>query len=463
MILSNFMRRFPRLICFLFLVHLSIPLGADTANDFLKAYFLIQEADKTAKDGKNTEAIEKYSAALKTLREIKKTDPQWNPSVLDYRSQYCIDNILKAGGKIEPEGSPTPEILTPVAVPIPSAAVTDSLPKTTPEPNRALEQISRLEQLLKNAHEELARLQGEKAGLVERLAKIEGDLKSNQSAGDERFQVLFQENGHFKQKIFDVEARIKDALSQPRDLESLKAELIKAQDAILEIQEENRSLKNENELLRKDLEEVRIQLKASMEAPGKAARENLQILQTENILLRSVMDRQFQEDAKRTFARKSLEQELQKLASQAGTLQSQIGSQIEILQTPLTPLSAQEAKLLKVKQEAIATVVEAEPQPSKPETTNVQPSKSMTTDASPILVKAESVHEIEGHIALIDISKNFVIIDFQNGKMPSLNSELGVYRDHRSVGRIRITKPVNPPMASADILKGTLSRGDFVY
>lgn len=67
-----------------------------------------------------------------------------------------------------------------------------------------------------------------------------------------------------------------------------------------------------------------------------------------------------------------------------------------------------------------------------------------------------------GHIILMNFNKNFVVIDFDQNGVPPIQSELGVYRNSEFVGSIRITNPIKPPLASADILTGTLRNGDEV-
>ncbi|MCC7519395.1 MAG: hypothetical protein IT578_09450 [Verrucomicrobiae bacterium] len=68
----------------------------------------------------------------------------------------------------------------------------------------------------------------------------------------------------------------------------------------------------------------------------------------------------------------------------------------------------------------------------------------------------------EGVVVILNLQKGFVIVDFSNSKLPPPRSELGVYRDGVFVGTVRITPPIKPPFVSADILSGTLRRGDRV-
>ncbi|NUN92757.1 MAG: hypothetical protein HUU04_03130 [Verrucomicrobiae bacterium] len=68
----------------------------------------------------------------------------------------------------------------------------------------------------------------------------------------------------------------------------------------------------------------------------------------------------------------------------------------------------------------------------------------------------------EGTVVLLNLQKGFVIVEFSDGKIPPPRSELGVYRGGTFVGSVRITPPIKSPHASADIINGSLRRGDQV-
>lgn len=66
-----------------------------------------------------------------------------------------------------------------------------------------------------------------------------------------------------------------------------------------------------------------------------------------------------------------------------------------------------------------------------------------------------------GMVMVVNSKKNFVVVDFGEN-MPAVKSELGVYRYDVFIGSIRVTEPVKAPLATADILNGTLKKGDEV-
>src|ERR1041385_4706203 len=67
--------------------------ATDPADQFLNAYFLIQEGDTAQKANDAAKATGKYKEALEILKELKKSDPNWNPHIVDYRIKHCTKNI----------------------------------------------------------------------------------------------------------------------------------------------------------------------------------------------------------------------------------------------------------------------------------------------------------------------------------------------------------------------------------
>jgi hypothetical protein len=60
----------------------------------------------------------------------------------------------------------------------------------------------------------------------------------------------------------------------------------------------------------------------------------------------------------------------------------------------------------------------------------------------------------------VDITYNFVVLDFSQRAMPPLGTHLTVYRDGQKVGEVQITEPVRAQFATADVLAGELQVGD---
>lgn len=74
-------------------------------NEWMKGYSKLEAADKAAKDKRNQEAIPLYRSALAIFESVQRRYPQWNPTLLNYRINYCrqILNQLTSAPVIKPE------------------------------------------------------------------------------------------------------------------------------------------------------------------------------------------------------------------------------------------------------------------------------------------------------------------------------------------------------------------------
>lgn len=67
----------------------------------------------------------------------------------------------------------------------------------------------------------------------------------------------------------------------------------------------------------------------------------------------------------------------------------------------------------------------------------------------------------EGRIAGVQLSENFVVIEFSEAP-PPLRTRLRVYRNGQQIGEVEVIGPVYPPFAAANILEGVPAVGDTV-
>ncbi|MBQ9445327.1 MAG: hypothetical protein IJU61_01955, partial [Victivallales bacterium] len=58
-------------------------------NEWMKGYTKLEAADKAAKAKRTQEAIPLYRAALAVFETVQRRYPQWNPTLLNYRINYC--------------------------------------------------------------------------------------------------------------------------------------------------------------------------------------------------------------------------------------------------------------------------------------------------------------------------------------------------------------------------------------
>lgn len=67
-----------------------------------------------------------------------------------------------------------------------------------------------------------------------------------------------------------------------------------------------------------------------------------------------------------------------------------------------------------------------------------------------------------GFVSTVNIVEDFIVVNFSSSVMPRVGDELKIYRAGRPVGSVRITEPIRPPLATADILAGEPQRGDAI-
>lgn len=157
-------------------------LRAEGPDDqFIRVYNLIQQADALQAIGQSQSAREVYMQANEALRALRKSSPAWNPSIVNYRSNYIAEKL----GPM-PATTAAPEL--PAATPAPKPAATPA--------EEAANQIRELEESLKS-------------------------LKADKEA---------------------LDAKLREALSaQPATADP--KELAKAEDRVKELQKENELLK----------------------------------------------------------------------------------------------------------------------------------------------------------------------------------------------------------------------------
>lgn len=83
----------------IFLVTFVLMLAGASAQDFsdlfLGAYQDFQTAEKLEREGKPREALAKYGDAEKTLQQIRKEGPEWQPLVVDFRLKKTNEGIAR--------------------------------------------------------------------------------------------------------------------------------------------------------------------------------------------------------------------------------------------------------------------------------------------------------------------------------------------------------------------------------
>jgi len=173
------------------------------------------------------------------------------------------------------------------------------------------------------------------------LAQLKGMKEAQQ-----RVQVLVAENTDLKQKLADAEKSVRqfseDKPKKEQELADVKSQVAQLQQQLAASQKQNRDFDARVADLRSQLDEAAAQLEKA-KLTGANAEETARLTK-ENEILRHIVVRERQEEARRDQAKKLMLAEFDKLKIESETL----NEQIELLAQPVTKLSDEELALLRL-------------------------------------------------------------------------------------------------------------------
>jgi chromosome segregation ATPase len=178
----------------------------------------------------------------------------------------------------------------------------------------------------------------------EALAQLKGVTETEQS-GKPSGQAILAENSDLKQKLADAEKKVGEIgerkLTNAEEFDEVKQQVARLQLQLAESQKRNQYLVARVAELWVQLDETGAQLQ-NAKLTGKNSEETVQLAR-ENELLRNIVVRERQEEARRYKTKKLMLAELDKLKIKSDTL----NKQIEFLAQPVTKLSGEELALLR--------------------------------------------------------------------------------------------------------------------
>ena len=297
--------------------------AADPGDQFLDAYFLIQDGDAAESKGDWVKADSKFKAALDILREIKSQKPDWNPHIIEFRMKYCADHLEALKPKL-PVAPPPPAPPTPATPPqAPAAPLVVSVPVSL--------ETYRIQQLtaeLQQSQEKIRQLQQDRDTLK---AQFEGELQKLSPTNREEAQKTLEQLRALEAARDALTAKLQEAEAKAAQVETLKAELQQSQEKLRQLEADRDQLNAKlqaslsqaaptqttpqiEELLKKNAE-LTAQVAELRERLGggtaTAAAEQIQ-LRTELIQTRSELERTRQQLEKANQELASAKQELEK-------------------------------------------------------------------------------------------------------------------------------------------------------
>ena len=348
--------------------------AASPQDDYLQIYVMINEGDKLSQGGQNSQAREKYENALTRLEKLKNENPEWEPTIVKYRIKYLNDKLanLKTAKEsatpppaapVAPPAPTAPAPMsekpeTPTPAPAPAAAKTEAPAAPAPvvtsdDPSALRQRIIQLTGDLESARTELKQA---KADLDQALTDKKG-LQEKLSSGapaDANVAALQQENTALRTKLASTEESLKKAAGgdMAGEMSSLRGQVDSLEKKLAEANAKSAELTRANEDYKKQIAD----LTGKLQMAGTAGKSD-STLAKENAMLRSILDRQLKEQARREAARRLVLDEFKNLAVSTEALKTQM----EVLSSPLVALSEEEEGMLKVSAPSLVA-----PEPAAP-------------------------------------------------------------------------------------------------
>jgi Flp pilus assembly protein TadD len=454
------------LVAGLFLLLISGPLWAqqdDPSDIFLKAYLSAQQGEKSEHESRFKAALAKYRFAGSLIEELRRSHPDWQPAIVQYRGHKISEGILRVEERLSRQNDlttsatrlpdvppslpdsgawsePGPEVVAPEGAELTAQVSTDAaikeatkklqskvdqlqatldksrsdletaqkekelvgsrlketasklekaqneIEKSKKSEGQVREQLAQVQASLKalrssressvkeelQLRDEVARLKGAVAAaeqahvtadqqrdetnqkfaeaskqisdLVHKRDEALGQLKGMKDA-EQRVEALVSENSDLKQRLEKAEKTVwdlgEDAPKQAGKLTKAKQELAELQQQLTEAQKLNQYFEAKAAELSVQLDEASSEVQ-NTKLTGAGGEETAQLAK-ENYLLRNIIVRERQEEARRYQAKKLIVAELDKLKIKSDAL----NKQIEYLSQPATKLTAEELALLR--------------------------------------------------------------------------------------------------------------------
>ena len=370
--------------------------AASPQDDYLQIYVMINEGDKLSQGGQNSQAREKYETALTRLEKLKNENPEWEPTIVKYRIKYLNDKLANLKTAKEsatpppaaPVAAPAPTAPapmsekpeTPAPAPTPAAAKTEAPAAPAPvvtsdDPSALRQRIIQLTGDLESARTELKQA---KADLDQALTDKKG-LQEKLSSGapaDANVAALQQENTALRTKLASTEESLKKAAGgdMAGEMSSLRGQVDSLEKKLAEANAKSAELTRANEDYKKQIAD----LTGKLQMAGTAGKSD-STLAKENAMLRSILDRQLKEQARREAARRLVLDEFKNLAVSTEALKTQM----EVLSSPLVALSEEEEGMLKVSAPSLVAPEPAAPAAAAGAATTATLSSAAEKPASP--------------------------------------------------------------------------------
>ncbi len=225
--------------------------ASDPSDMFLRAYQEFQAGERSERDGRLREALDRYATSVKTLENIQRMDPDWQKLVVDYRLKKARESLerLRAGASdaqvVEIVEEPLPSGGFDIDIPEPMISTRPpSAPRTKSAPSPAAgAEAARLQTQLAEARRQMENLQRD-------LEKARGELTGAKAEIDRTKTSLVET----KSRLAQAEVALENVTAERDELKSRAAapadkRLEELATRIAELEANNEFLADENSRL----------------------------------------------------------------------------------------------------------------------------------------------------------------------------------------------------------------------
>ena len=317
-------------------------------------------SDAAIKDAtkKLHDKIDQLEAELQNSRSQLDTAEKEKQS-LDGRLKDTSSKLGKAQGELDKSRGSEREVRDQLAQAQESLKKLQSSGGNTAKEQQALRaEVAHLRDTLTAAEEARFAAEKEKAQTSVKMAEAskqiagvtrERDEALTQLKGmkepEQRVQILVAENSDLKQKLTDAEKSVRklseDKPKKEQELAEVKGQIEQLRQQLAARQKQNQDFEAKVVSLRSQLDEADAELEKA-KLKGANAEETVRLTK-ENEILRNIVVRERQEEARRDQAKKLMFAEFDKLKIKSDAL----NEQIELLAQPITKLSDEELALLR--------------------------------------------------------------------------------------------------------------------
>ena len=225
--------------------------AADPSDMFLRAYQEFQAGERSEREGRLRDALDRYATSVKSLENIQRMDPDWQKMVVDYRLRKARENLERlrssvSQAEMEPVDIEDPLPTRGFEIDIPEPMVTTRPPSAQGKQTQAAgsnAEASRLQTQLAEARRQMENLKRD-------LEKARGDLTGAKAEIDRTKTSLVET----KSRLVQTESALQNITTERDELKARPPEVSDKRleglaTRIAQLEADNEVLTDENQRL----------------------------------------------------------------------------------------------------------------------------------------------------------------------------------------------------------------------